>query len=178
MRYKLFTSFGAGLVIAAIGASPAMAQASCSANNCTLTQTVSATIPDLMKMTLSANTFTLTAPAIGDFGVDSTAHITEASGFNITVQSNRKYNVTVSSPVSFTPSGTAVGVVKPASDLQYNVNAGSFVTMSNTAANLYAATQNSSFGRIAALKFKTDWHFSNDLSGGYSLVLTYTLVGQ
>ncbi|MFI5234555.1 MAG: hypothetical protein ACHQXA_02485 [Gemmatimonadales bacterium] len=175
MRSTLLTSFGAVLVIAAIGASPAAAQASCSANNCTLTQTVSATIPDLMKMTLSANTFTLTAPIITDFGVDSTAHITEASTFTVAVQSNRKYNVTVASPVNFT---APAGVTKPASDLSYNVNAGAFVAMSNTAANLYAATQNTTFGRSALIGLKTDWHFVNDASGGYSLVLTYTLVGQ
>lgn len=176
MRSKLFTSFGAGLVIAAIGASPAMAQASCSTNNCTLTQTVSATIPDLMKMTLSANTFALTAPAIGDFGVDSTATITEATPFTITVQSNRKYNVTVASTANF---GTVpVGVTKPASDLQYKVGAGTYTAMSATAANLYAATQNTTFGRAASLNFKTTWHFVNDASGSYALTLTYTLVGQ
>lgn len=175
MKSKLFTAFAAGLVIAAVGASPAVAQASCPGNNCTLTQTVSTSIPDLMKMTLSANTFTLTAPAVGDFGADSTAHITEGSTFTVTVQSNRKYNVTVSSPTNFT---APAGVTKPASDLQYAVDGGSFTQMSNTAANLYGATQSTTFGRAATIGFKTDWHFVNDASGAYSLILTYTLVGQ
>lgn len=175
MKSKFLTSLAAGLVIVAVGASQATAQASCSTNNCALTQTVSASIPDLMKMTLSANTFSLTAPAIGDFGIDSTAHITEASTFTVTVQSNRKYQVTVASPANWT---APVGVTKVASDLAYSVNAGTYVPMSATATNLYGASQNTTFGRLATLKFKTDWHFVNDASGSYSLVLTYTMVGQ
>lgn len=170
MKSKLFTSFAAGLVIAAFGASPAVAQASCTSNACTLNQTVSATIPAFLKMTLGANTFTLTAPLVTDFAADSTANITEASTFNVTVISNKPYNASVTGAAWTAP------WVKPVSDLSFNVNAGSFTTMTTGAQNLYAASQTHTFqGRAAVIGFKTHWDFTNDVPGNYSMVLTYTL---
>ena len=170
MKSKLFTSFAAGLVIAAFGASPAVAQASCTTNGCNLTQTVSATIPPFLKMTLGANTFTLTPPAITDFAADSTANITEASTFNVTVISNKSYNVSLQGASWTAP------WAKPVSDLSYNVNGGSYSTVTTSAVNLYAASQTNTFqGRAAAIGFKTHWDFDNDIPGAYSMVLTYSL---
>jgi hypothetical protein len=170
MKSKLFTSFAAGLVIAAFGASPAVAQASCTTNACALTQTVSATIPPFLKMTLGANTFALTAPAITDFAADSTATKTEASTFNVTVISNKPYNVSLQGAAWTAP------WVKPVSDLSYNVDGGSYSTVTTSAVNLYGSSQGLTFaGRPAAIGFKTHWDFIKDVPGAYSMILTYSL---
>lgn len=170
MKSKFFTSLAAGLVLVAVGASQVAAQASCTSNGCNLTQTVSATIPPFLKMTLGANTFTLTAPLITDFAADSTATKTEASTFNVTVISNKAYNVSVQGAAWTAP------WVKPVGDLSYNVDGGSYTAVTTSAANLYAASQTHTFlGRAAAIGFQTHWDFTNDIPGNYSMVLTYSL---
>lgn len=177
MKGKFFTTLAAGLVIAIVGASPAAAQSNCSGNNCTLTHKVKVTIPDLMQMTFDKDSTSLTAPAIGDFGADSTATKNDLSALNITVKSNRKYQVTIAA--NSANWSAPAGVTKPAGDLSWTTDGGSsWTAVSTSAGNLYGATQNSTFGRSLTVGWQTKWHFVNDLSGAYSLVMTFTLAGQ
>lgn len=177
MKSKFLTSLAAGLVIVAIGASQAAAQSNCTGNNCTLTHKVKVTIPDLMKMTFDKDSTTLTAPVLTDFGTDSTATITNLAALNVTVQSNRKYQITLAANAA--NFSAPAGVTKPAGDLSWTTNGGtSWTAVTTSAANIVGSTQNPTFGRSATVGWQTKWHFVNDQSGAYSLIMTFTLAGQ
>lgn len=180
MKSKFLTAVVAGLVIAAVGAAPAAAQSNCTTNNCTLTHKVKVTIPDMMKMIFDKDSTALTAPALTDFGVDSTATIPDLGALNISVQSNRKYQITLAANSA---NWTApAGVTKPAGDLSWTINGGTnWTPVTTTATNILGGTNNPAFkttSPVATVGWQTKWHFVNDLAGDYSLVMTFTLAGQ
>ena len=154
----------------------AVAQNPCSDNrsgsaSCSITATVSATVNSELQMTFSLCTSasgsncntTLTAPKAQDFG---NASGVSSSGPTLTVKANTNYTLTAAA-ASATWSGG--GNDKPASDLRFSVNGGSFGALSQVGQG--AATA----GKPYAIGYNTLYNWTIDKPGNYSLVVNYTL---
>lgn len=135
---------------------------------CTVTNTVSAAVPSVARMSITGpNTTTLTAPLAADFGTAGNGNQVTTAGPTITVSSNVAHTVTASSPSTW--SGP-VGSSKPATDLQIKVGAGSFAAI-GTIGSAAAATNSSTY----ALTFGNKYNWTVDVPGTYTLGLTFTL---
>jgi hypothetical protein len=136
-----------------------------SSTTCRLTNTVSATVPTVARLTITSLTTTLTAPLAQDFG---TAAGVPSTGPSLNVKANVGYLLTAS-PAAATWSGPATSA-KPASDLKMNVNGGSNVALGQvgTSPNPTATTD-------YAIGYNTIYNWTTDIPGVYSLVVNYTL---
>ena len=158
-----------------------LASQTCSDNNpgasCTVNVSVaSVTFPTLIGLTISATTATLTAPVLGNFGIDSSATITNAALTTVTARGNVGFHVTMATTqTNWTATGTPP-VPKPASDLKWESNlTSSYVSISSTPATIITAATRSNAITVS-LSFQTKWNFIQNTSGTYSLPLVFTLV--
>ena len=152
---QLFINCG-GAGEAAIGAAT---------TTCRLTNTVSATVPTVARLTITSLTTTLTAPLAADFG---TAAGVASSGPTLNVTANVGYTLTAAAAAAqWTGPATST---KPSSDLKMNVNGGSNVALGQvgTSANPTATTD-------YAIGYNTIYNWTTDIPGTYSLVVNYTL---
>lgn len=106
---------------------------------------------------------TLTAPRSQDFG--ATAGVS-SSGPTLTVKANTNYTLTATAA---NPTWTGGGNNKPASDLRFSVNGGSFGALGQVGQG--AATA----GKAYAIGYNTLYAWTTDKPGNYSLVVNYTL---
>jgi len=137
-----------------------------SSTTCRLTNTVSATVPTVARLTITSLTTTLVAPLAADFG---TAAGVNSAGPTLTVKANAGYTLTAS-PAAATWSGPATSN-KQATDLKMVVNGpGTFVPLGQvgTSANPTATTD-------YAIGYNTVYNWTTDIPGVYTLVVNYTL---
>jgi hypothetical protein len=149
---------------------PLMAQ-TCAANPCTVQVTASATVPDVVQLTLSTTTFDLGAPSSADF----TAGYKEIAGPTATVQSNRPWHVDVvaANVTAFTYSGSLTDPNKASSDLKWGTVSGTYPNNASSSAVLKSGVAGG--GITQQIFFKTLWSLVNDVPGTYSLVVNFTL---
>lgn len=164
----------------ALAAAPLAGQ-TCSTSNpggtCTVNVTVSSvTFPTLIGLTISSTTATLTAPALANFGVDSSATMTDAALTTVTARGNVGFHVTMAAgQANWTTTGTPP-TPKPASDLAWESSlTSSYVPVSTTPATIISSPTRSNAIAIS-LSFRTKWNFIQNTSGTYSLPLVFTLV--
>lgn len=157
------SSAGAQLFINCGGAGEAVIGAA--STTCRLTNTVSATVPTVARLTITSLTTTLTAPLAADFG---TAAGVPSAGPSLNVKANAGYTLTAS-PAAATWTGPATST-KPASDLKMNVNGGSNVALGQVGTSA-AATATTDY----AIGYNTIYNWTTDIPGVYSLVVNYTL---
>ena len=161
---KKLVSLAAGLALAA-GISTAAQAQTCTTAGCTVTHTVSATAPTILKLTLSSVTTTLTNPVEADF--DGAA--IQDNGPTVTLKSNTSAHAQISA-TAWTGTGNNS---KSVGDLTYQLGgAGAFTAVTSTATDIIAAGTGN---RNTSVKWGTLWHSASDTPGTYSLAVTFTL---
>lgn len=166
------------LLLAALA--PALRAQTCSNSNpggsCTVTVSVSpVTIGTILQMSVSTSAVTLTAPALGNFGADSTATITDASAVSVTGAGNVAFHVTMAATAS-TWTSVAPPTPKPTSDLTWATAVGGPYTAMSTTPTTIISAASASNTITKVISYRTIWHFIDNPPGTYSLTLTYTLV--
>lgn len=142
-------------------------------NSCNETHVVTATMPQIVSMTLTGNV-ALTAPVASDF-VGNVAVISNAAAGSLTIKSNKVYSLTVvAGAANFTSGLGASGSTKPAGDLEVNLAAGSYTALSTTAATL-ATAQARTDNQAYAIGYRTTYKLSQDEPDSYTLALTYSI---
>lgn len=166
---KKLVTLAAGLALAA-GVSTAAQAQSCNTAGCTVTNTVSATAPTILKLTLSSVTSTLTNPVETDFDGAAVA----STGPTVTLKSNTNAHAQISTSATWTGTGNNS---KAIGDLEYDLNSGSgfsgsFTPVTGSATDIIAVGKGT---RSTTVKWGTLWHSATDTPGTYSLDVTFTL---
>lgn len=151
--------------------SAAEAQATCTGNPCTVQLTASATVSDVLRLTLSGATTSLGTPTETDYD----AGYKDVAGPTASVKSNRPWHVDLSgAAATFTYTGALANPNKPASDLLWGTAAGTYAnSMAGSAVLLNGATGTGSASQ--AIFFRTMWSWTSGVPGTYSLVVNVTL---
>jgi hypothetical protein len=136
---------------------------------CNVTNTVSAIVPSVARLSITTSNTPLTAPQAADFGVGGNGNQVQTPGPTLSVSANVGHTLTASSPGNFT--ATAGGGSKPATDLQIKVGAGSFAAIGTLGTPATAATNLQTY----PLTFGTHYNWTIDTPATYSLALTFTL---
>ena len=168
MRYAWSKAVAVALLAAA---SQAYGQASCTGNPCTVQVTASATVSDVLKLTLSGTTTGLGTPTEADYD----AGYKDVAGPTASVKSNRPWHVDVAgSGATFSYAGSLTNPNKPSSDLHWGTSAGTYAnTMGSSAVLLSGTTGTGSASQ--PIFFRTLWTWASDVPGSYSLVINFTL---
>ena len=166
---KKLVTLAAGLALAA-GISTT-AQAQCVTNGCTLTNTVSATAPTILRLTLSSTTTSLTPPTEADF--DGAA--VQTAGPTVTLKSNKSASAQISTSATNWTGANGGQASKAVSDLEWKVGAGTYTAVSGTPTDITGLAAGVG-NRNAAITWGTLWHLASDTPGDYSLAVTFTLV--
>lgn len=138
-------------------------------SGCTVTNTVSASVPYVARLTLSQAATTLTAPSAADFGGTG---VVDAAAINIDVKANSAYTITAAAATA-NFSGPS-GATKPAGSLAFTTNASTYTALSTTGATVgtgAAATASTTY----TIGYRTAYNWTVDAPGSYSLAVNYTL---
>jgi hypothetical protein len=149
----------------------AEAQATCTGNPCSVQVTASATVPDILRLTLSSATANLGAPTESDFD----AGFLDAVGPTASVKANRPWHVDVAGGAAvFAYTGSLTNPNKPANQLLWGTSAGAYGNNMGSSA-LLASGASGTGSASQAIYFRTLWSWANDVAGSYSLVVNFTL---
>ena len=152
-------------------ASRADGQASCTGNPCSVQVTASATVNDVLKLTLSSTTTSLGTPTEADYD----AGFKDVAGPTASVKSNRPWHVDIAGAgATFSYVGSLANPNKPSSDLQWGMSAGTYANNMGSSAVLLSGT-NGTGNASQAIFFRTMWAWASDVPGSYSLVINFTL---
>jgi len=161
----------------AISVTQADAQCSGNAGSCGLTNTVSASVNNLVKLQMSTASMSLASPTADQVEVGATL---ADAGPAFTIKANRSWslNVKTTNPSNWTYVGSNGGV-KPISDLTWsNAVAGTYVGISTTDA-LLTSGAGATNGAAAQVFFKTVWAagftMPSNAPGTYSMPVVFTL---
>lgn len=152
-------------------ASQADGQASCTGNPCTVQVTASATVNDVLKLTLSGTTTALGTPSEADYD----AGYKDVAGPTASVKANRPWHVDIAGAgATFSYVGSLANPNKPSSDLQWGTSAGTYANNMGASAVLLSGA-NGTGNASQAIFFRTMWAWASDVPGSYSLVINFTL---
>jgi len=169
MRH-LRTATTATLLLLAVN-SIAGAQATCTGNPCTVQVNASATVNDVLRLTLSAATTSLGTPSEADYD----AGYKDATGPTASVKANRPWHVDVfGGAPSFTYTGSLANPNKPASSLLWGTVSGTYGNNMGSSAVL-ASGATGTGNASQALFLRTLWSWATDVPGSYDLVINFTL---
>lgn len=168
MRFtRIVPILGAAIVLVA----PTAQGQTCAVNPCTVTNTASAMIGELLQLTLAgADPTVLTPPVVTDFSGDEAFKTN--TGPQATVRSNVPWTVTVEGAAGVWTGGSGS---KPASDLAWHPA---------SAPNAYAQDMSSADplfdggptgGASETILYRTRWDITTDSPGTYTLVVNFTL---
>jgi hypothetical protein len=162
---------GAVTAMLVAGPSAAAAQATCTGNPCSVQLTASATVNDVLRLTLSGASTNLGAPLEADYD----AGFKDVAGPTASVKSNRPWHVDIAgAAATFTYAGALANPNKPATDLLWGTVAGTYGnSMGSSAVLLNGATGTGSASQ--SIFFRTLWSWASDVPGSYSLVINVTL---
>ena len=165
------TTAAAAAAMLMVAASHLEAQATCTGNPCTVQVTASATVNDVLRLTLSSNTADLGTPT----DVDLDAGYKDAAGPTASVKSNRPWHVDVAgNAAAFSYTGSLTDPNKPASDLQWGTAAGTYGN--NMGASSVLTSGATGTGNASqAIFFRTLWSWTSGVPGSYGLVINFTL---
>ena len=167
MRHMWMATAAAATLLA--GASPAAAQ-TCSANPCTVAVNASATVNQLLSLTLSSTSTDLGTPTASDFDAGQL----DAVGPNAQVKANTPWHVdVVGAAGTFGWTGTGTNPNKNASDLQWGTVAGTYGSNMGSSAALFSG--NATAGTSQDIFFRTLWSWASDIAGTYTLTINFTL---
>lgn len=170
-------------VVALLAASPRLDAQTCIAQappanlwTCTVNTSASLVIVDVLSLTLSSITTTLSPPIGSDYDAGFVAN----TGPTATVLANRPWRLQISTATATwaavnTQPGVNARATKPASDLlRATVAGGPFTALSTTPATV--ASGAASAGTTTSFFFRTVYAWSVDTPGTYSLVVMFTLL--
>ncbi len=173
-----------GLLLSVLGlaltaaAGPVSAQLTCNATNpspagdCSLTNTVSGTVNDMVQLTISSNTTVLPAFTLAEFNAGKR---TGVSGPTLTVNANRAWRVSIKG-AAFTGTGNNA---KPVGELRWkdDVDNTSYAGLTTSAVPFFPGAGNGSATNSMVRNIGYEWllSFATDTPGGYSQVVTFTL---
>jgi hypothetical protein len=158
-------------VLLGVVTSNAGAQATCTGNPCSVQVTASATVSDILRLTLSSGVANLGSPTEADYDA---GHL-DAVGPTATIKSNRPWHVDVAGGAgAFSYTGSLTNPNKPASQLLWGTSAGTYGN--NMGASSVLTSGASGTGNATqAIYFRTLWLWASDVAGSYSLVVNFTL---
>ena len=169
MRSKGWAAATAAVLLG-VGSSNGRAQATCTGNPCSVQVTASATVTDILRLTLSSATANLGSPSESDYD----AGFLDAVGPTASVKANRPWHVDVAGGAAvFTYAGTLTNPNKPANQLLWGTAAGTYGN--NMGASAVLASGASGGSASQAIYFRTLWSWASDVAGSYSLVVNFTL---
>jgi hypothetical protein len=168
----------AAMVIgSAISVNQAGAQCSGNAGSCNLTNTVTATVNNLVKLQMSSASTALSSPTADQ--VETGISLAD-NGPSFTIKANRSWtlNIKTTNASQWTYVGSNSGA-KPISDLTWsNAAAGTFVGISSADA-LFTSGAAATNGAAAQVYFKTVWAAGftqpSNAPGSYSMPVVFTL---
>lgn len=143
---------------------------------CTVSTSAALTIGDVLQLTLSSTTTTLTAPSSADYDAGFVLN----TGPTATVRGNRAWRLQISAATATwgatnTQPGVSAWTNKPAGDLLWSTAAGGpFTALSTTPATVTSG--NASAGTGSSFFFRTAYSWALDTPGAYSLAVVFTLV--
>lgn len=141
---------------------------------CTVAVAASATVHDVMRLTLGSAAQDLGTPLEADY----IAGFKDVAGTTATVKSNRPWKVTVVAAGAFTYGANGSGLTratpKPASDLLWGTVSGTYGNNVGTSAQLDAGNGTSG-GTPKQIFFRTNWGWATDIPGTYAVTLNFTL---
>jgi len=168
------TSTKLTLAVAALlsfNAARAQAQNTCTANPCSLNDTVKVTVTTVLRLTLSQSATTLTAP--NEAAYDAGFQLD--NGPTATVKANRSWTLKVSANAATWTATGGAQASKAASDLQWATSSGGTYTGLSTTPATFLTGATGTAGTNQNVFYKTLWSYANDTPGNYSLVVVYTL---
>jgi hypothetical protein len=144
---------------------------SCTGNPCSVQLTASATVNDVLKLTLSSTTTSLGTPTDTDYDNG----YKDVAGPTASVKSNRPWHVDVAgAAATFTYAGSLANPNKPSSELLWGTAAGTYAN--NMGASAVLLNGASGTGNASqAIFFRTLWSWATDVPGTYDLVINFTL---
>jgi hypothetical protein len=157
------------------GAADAQCNASGAGGTCNLAGSVAMTAGKVVRLQMTAASTVLTTPTPTDFdnGFNAT------TGPTLTVSSNAAWTLHIRSAATFwtatnTSPGAPARTTKPAADLRWGTAAaGTFTALTTTDVNLVTGALTAS--SATTLFFRTNYNWTLDTPGNYSLAVVLTL---
>ena len=138
---------------------------------CQAVNTVSAAVPFVARLALSAAATTLTAPTATDFG--TTAGVTNANAITLSVRANSAYRVTASTAAATWVGPT--GSTKPVGDLRLSTdNFATSVVLTTAGVQIASGTAPTATASLQ-IGYNVVYNWTSDLPGTYQLPIRYTL---
>ncbi len=163
------------LALAGLALAPSLAAAQCNVANtgaCTQSRAITLTIVRTAEMTLSATATTLSSPTAAIYAAGSAVD----AGPSITVKANGAWRLNVSAgTTTWSATGPLANPAKPTSDLGLGTSAGGPFTPLGVSGFQLASGNAATAGTVVATYYQTQWHWTTDPPGSYSLTLTVTL---
>lgn len=172
---KISKMFAAAMLTAAVS-SAAHAQATINCGGagepalgatCNVQNQVSATVAAVARLNITTSNTALTAPTAAQFGTGGNGAQIVNAGPTLNVSANVPHTITATAPAVWTGTGAAN---KPSSDLEIQVNGGSFSPIGG-----FGAFATPTDLKAYALQFGTRYNWTIDTPGTYNLMLTFTL---
>ena len=170
---RLFTATVA--LLAASGTAQAQVTQNCNGNavglgaGCSVTNTVTSTVPFIARLVLSSATTSLTAPVAADFG--TVAGVNTPAAITLEVRTNSAYSLNAAAAAASFAGGSGN---KQASSLTFTTDGSTYRPVSGTGSVLgtgAAATSSTLF----TIGYKTLYDWVIDTPGAYTLGINYTL---
>jgi hypothetical protein len=159
------------LALVAAGAGRAQAQNTCTANPCSLNDTVKVTVASVLRLTLSQSATALTPP--NEAAYDAGFQLD--NGPVATVKANRGWTLKLSANAGTWTAANGATAGKAAGDLQWATSSGGTYTSLTTSPATFSSAAGGNAGTAQPVFYKTLWSYANDTPGDYSLVVVYTL---
>jgi hypothetical protein len=159
------------LALLAVGAAQAQAQNTCSANPCSLNDTVKVTVATVLRLTVSQAATALTPPNEAAYDAGFQLDNGPVAG----IKSNRAWTVKVSANAATWTAANGARAGKPASDLLWATSSGGTYTGLTTTPATFTSGATGTGNASQQMYYKTLWGYSSDTPGDYSLVVVFTL---
>ncbi len=162
-------------------------QLAVNATACSQSHTLTSTVNDILRLTVSTTTTGLGTPLSTNYGaaadyLTTATPLSAATGPNVKVVANRPYEISIAAAAAtFTTTpyaGFAGSVNKPTSDVQWGKGASpTFVALSTSAASVFAGSTGTA-DTNTGLSFRSRWNYERDVPGDYSMTVTLTLAAK
>ena len=154
-----------------LSAAQAQAQNTCSANPCSLNDTVKVTAPVVLRLVVSQAATTLSAPNEAAYD----AGFLNDNGPIAGIKANRSWTLKVSANAATWTAANGARAGKPAADLLWATSSGgTYNAFSTTPATFFSGATGTG-NASSQIYYRTLWAYSADTPGDYSLVVVFTL---
>jgi hypothetical protein len=160
-----------GVLALVLSGARAQAQNTCSANPCSVNDTVKVTVATVLRLTLGASATTLTPPNEAAYDAGFQVDNGPIAG----VKANRAWTLKVSANATTWTAANGARANKPAADLLWATSSGGTYTGFSTTPASFFSMGTGTGNASAQIYYKTLWSYSADTPGDYSLVVVFTL---